>query len=537
MINVTDLSQHGYLPDAAPATLPQNAFSYSRNWRFNQAGFAEVTPGYTDAYGGLFNGGYQLGGPSTTATFLSTWTLENDPVFIYYDSTAGLLTQGAIVNDLIVETALSTTPHTTGVDHLWQSTEAFGVPIFNNTIEAPWVYNSATPDVVQLTNWPANATCKQLTSTSAFLIAVGYSKSDAAVGEQGGSRSIAISDAIVTPGTLPHWDFSNADSFAQIIDLSLDTDGDLLSAYEQNGVVYINTTTNVIALTYQGDGIWAQAALPFPNGVLSSRASAVIPNGFFNIGNRTMYVHDGTTATTIGEGKFSETWFDSVNESRINEVQCIYDPRSKSVWIKTPITSDTQEIWIYNLENNTMQVLDDHQEIAYLFFSAEGIPTIPFTWDSFNENSTWEDIEADSWNEFPEIVGGALYRNRLMSVGPRNIFVHDQGTSFNGREITAVLQREDMRPFTGSYSTFKINRLIPWVSTTQSGTMLTCRVGGSFTTNGAVVWQPTRTLVIDTQTKLDFRTTVKWGAVEFVSSTSGHRLSGYELDVSPQGRR
>ena len=39
----------GYLPDVAPSLLPENGFSYARNWRFDEGGHATVASGYADA--------------------------------------------------------------------------------------------------------------------------------------------------------------------------------------------------------------------------------------------------------------------------------------------------------------------------------------------------------------------------------------------------------------------------------------------------------------------------------------------------------
>ncbi len=538
---VDNLSQYGYAPDAAPSTLPHNAFSYARNWRFSQSGFAEVTAGYQEVYTGIITGGTALGNLNTSASFLFTWSLDDLPALIYYDSTARTLVFGEIVSDLFTETTLSTGQHPETVTNEWQGTEAFGVPILNNGKEAPWVYNDdgSTKSVVPLTNWPAGATCEFITSYGAFLVAVGYrDPTSSTVANRGGSRVIAISDVILIPGTVPDWDFDNPDSFAQIFDLSLHSAGPLVSAYEQNEILYVNSTTNVTTLTGGDGGIFTATNTPFPNGVLTKRVTALIPNGQFNIGNRVMYTHDGTSTVTVGEGSFVDTWFNSVDESRIDEVQAVYDPRSKSVWIKTPTGTGVQEMWIYNIENNTLSVLDDHEEINFMLFSADGVPSIPVTWDTFGADAMWDTLERSQWNEFPtNIAEGFLFRNRLLSVGARNVFVHDQGFDFNGRTITATLQRQDLRFINNTYASNQIMQLRPHVGSDTSGAMLTCRVGGSNSVNDTTSWTPTRTFNVDTGQKLDFRKTIKWGAVEFVSDTSGVRLSGYEIDYNTSGGR
>ena len=49
-LNISNFGQSGFLPDVAPTLLPQNGFSYARNFRFNEGGQARVTDGYTNAF-------------------------------------------------------------------------------------------------------------------------------------------------------------------------------------------------------------------------------------------------------------------------------------------------------------------------------------------------------------------------------------------------------------------------------------------------------------------------------------------------------
>ena len=634
--SVDNLAQFGYMPDAVPSTLPPNAFSFATNWRFNEAGYAEVTRGFSDAYGGLFLGGVSLGSSTTNASFMFTWSLPAAPALVYYDSFNRKMRFGEVQDvagtEGFVEEDLTVTEFTHALrsENEWQATEALGVPIFNNGIEHPWVYSDDNTDktIVRLNLWPAaqvvtfnagsitriesiigtsvntteieftdgmlpvnlsiadvitltntgasdfnrtytvesiegnvigtlldssglnasglnattadgsfddNPTCVFLTSYSAFLIGIGYEDpSNPDVALRGGPRTIAISD-VFEAGGLPAWNFADS-TIAQIFDLSLLTEGDLLSAYEQSGSLFVNTTTDVIIFTSNGDGTFNATAAPYPNGALTKRSTALVPNGQFNIGNRKMYIHDGSSTTPVGEGKFVESWFSEVDEGRYDEVQATYDPQSTSIWIKTPLTDGSNEMWIYNLSNDTLSRLDGHRDVKYMLFSATGIPSARFEWDDFTENSTWDTLPDSTWADFPPDED-SIYRNRLLSCGGRSIFIHDQGFTFNEDVIIATLRREDLRLINDTYSSVQISRILPHVYDATPGSSLTCRVGGSNAVNAPVVWSPTRTLSVDSGQKLDFRTTVKWSSYEFVSASSGQILSGYEIDYNQSGGR
>ena len=538
---VTDLGQYGVMPDISPTNLPPNAFTFARNWRFQDGNFAEVSLGYSNALDS--RNLRQLGNADTNLTFLYTWLLNDQNAFFVYDggnnvfrlvenngaqqlveynisvrdswseslvytssatpgqgqfnvtgttvnirptpgrvsdfSTANQLSADIEIYDLnvllfehritSVATETSNVFSFTGVDGApavlvdgetyqlrvatrfvhdtaaafeWTSTDAFGIPIFTTRHEAPWQYIEDTiPYVAPLTNWPTNATATSLNKFNAFLVATGYRNPSGPAGEQGSTRTIAISDVITTPGTLPDWDFANPDSFAQIFDFSLYSDGDILSAFEANNVLYVNTTTDIISMTYDGNGEFSATRLPFGTGVVSSKASIPIKNGFFNIGNGQMYTHDGSSYTVVGHGVWTNSWFGTVDESRLDEIGLTYDTRNNSVWIKTPTSETSQEMWILNLDTGSMSILDDHQEIGYMRWSAEGVPAVSTTWDSFQADIDWDEIPQESWNDFPFLALGD-FRNRILSCGGREVYVHDFGQTFNGRAIDAVLQKE-----------------------------------------------------------------------------------------------
>ena len=442
--------------------------------------------------------------------------------------TAGTEYQVSIQTDFTLSTESAYT---------WQATDAFGVPIFNNGLEVPYVFNNSQDvgSLSTLTNFPSTARTTFMTKFGGFLFAIGYTDPTGPAGERGSSRSVAISDVIQVPGTLPMWDFSNDESFAQIFDLSLYTDGDLVSAFEANNILYVNSTTDVITFTYDGAGGFNATRLPIGGGVLTMKSSVAIPNGFFNIGSGRIYIHDGNSFNEVGDGVWSDSWYRNVDESRLDEVQVVYNSRSHSVWIKSPVGENTQEMWIYNLNSKTLAVLDDHNEINYMATTAVGLPPISLNWNSLDEDLTWDTLPQTSWNEFP-IPAVGEFRDRVISVGNRNIFIHDSGTTFNGREIMGELQREFVKLTDNTYGTYTIYRLIPWIRAV-TGTMYSIRVGGASTPGSPTSYTPYKTFTTGTTEKLDFRRNVKWGAFTIRSTTSGSEISGLELDISATDRR
>ena len=419
----------------------------------------------------------------------------------------------------------------------WDGTDALGVPIFNNEVEPPWEFvNDPIPKVQQMTNWPDGGIATQISSFGTVLVAVGYKNDDANFGFQGGNRTIAFSNPITDAGNLPEWDFENLDSQSQIIDLSLYTDGILVSAFESQGRLIVNSTTDVMAITDNGDGTYSATKLEIGGGVLTKRTSVAIPNGFFNIGNGQFYTHDTNSYQSVGHGLYSDSWFSSVDIERLDEVQVIYDPRLRSVWIKTPTSNSAQQIWIINLENNnTLSVLDDHQEVKYLEWSAEGTPAETVVWDNFPVDQ-WEEIPQNSWNEFPVIELGE-YRNRVLGCGQREVYVHDFGPTYNGRPINAILEKSYFKlGANDSYGTFQFDRVVPWASG-ETGDMIDIRVGNAASVGAPTAHTSFKTYTIGMTEKLDFRRQAKWGSITFQCTTAGVELSGVEIKVNSANRR
>ena len=635
----------GYLPDVAPSLLPENGFSYSVNWRFDEGGHATVAAGYADALTTrrAYGEAYQFSNPTANLTFFYTWELSDRNAIVVYDQDTNRFTmiesgslgdlsefqlsvrdpsqysmvytssgnpavgeftvngagqifmafqnavpdsittavvpdnEMAIVDngrnkptrDLVVSsreidpdsrsvTVTFDTPLAASffIDaqeyHIrfaeprvhgnvgavkWIGTDALGVPVFNNSVEEPLQFvEGLHPIVDTLSSWPAGGTCSSLTSFGTVLVAVGYVNPQAATDFQGSSRTVAFSNPITTPGVLPSWDFANLQSEAGLLGLELFTDGQLTSGFEANNRFIVNSTTDIIAITDIGGGAYDGTKLEIGGGTLTRRTSIAIPNGFFNIGNGQFYIHDTQSYQRVGQARYSDTWFSIVDEERLNEVVVVYDPRTRSIRIKTPTGPSTQEIWIIDLDNNnSLSVLDDHQEINFLEFSAEGTPAETTTWDSIPASS-WETIPQNTWNEFP-ITELGEFRNRILGCGGRQIFVHDFGDNYNGRVINAVLEKAYFKlGAQDSYSTFQFDRVVPWAEG-DDGALLDIRVGRSQSLGSSIDYTQWKTYTIGRSTKLDFRRLARWGAITFRCQTSGVQLSGVEIQVNSAGKR
>ena len=168
-------------------------------------------------------------------------------------------------------------------------------------------------------------------------------------------------------------------------------------------------------------------------------------------------------------------------------------------------------------------------------WSAEGTPAQTVTWDNFPVDE-WDEIPQNSWNEFPVIELGE-YRNRVLSCGGREVFVHDFGPTYNNRPIDAVLEKSYFKlGAQDSYSSFQFDWVVPWIEG-ATGQMVDIRIGTADNPGAPVSHTNFKTYTLGRTSKLDFRRLGRWGSITFRCQTSGVELSGVEIQVNAAGRR
>ena len=546
---IRDLAAVGFVPDAASASTPPNAWTHVRNWEFRTEGYPQVVNGYQNAF--LLKEDTSL---AKNGTFLYPWTSLNDDLALFYISDDGDI---RLVEDDgsqgLDETVVHTVDTPEDVAYDWQVTENFGVPIFSNGRDNPLQFpTDGTTDLIVLPRYPASATPSFVTSFNSQLVA-------AINGNQ-----VFFSDVVTIPGTAPSWSdptdptatmYTPADggsdvtidpatTFSQVIDLSLFAEGNIVAMFELNEVLYVFTEQAIVGIRYEGNRVYQGTLIHGDLGALTMNAVAVVPNGFFLLApNQAAFINagfaddTGNTKNLLGEGTWKEALFNHFDEEQIDQIQCVYDQRSSSVFIHQ---AGNTLLWRFNLENQTMTVQDDHAEIRYLVRSRDGLPSDALEINEFPTEWTIDTIPVESFDDFPTLVRGQ-YSNRMISIGGDDsptVFVHDFGQQYNGRNITAVLQKNNI---IGTSETLRgtttLERVVPLVDSFVPDTELTIEVGKSSTSHIDPDFTQTRTINVDTKVKADFRNNTRYQSIRFTSSTPGLALHAYELDLTQTNRR
>ena len=226
-----------------------------------------------------------------------------------------------------------------------------------------------------------------------------------------------------------------------------------------------------------------------------------VPNGHFVLGSEQVYIHDGSTKKVVGQDKWSEEFYNRLNLTRRDEVQCVYNGRTDTVWIKIPTTNNT-EVWVYNVAEDRIEEIRNTQMGQHWFdFTTEGVP-------------------------------GAEARNRMISYGEDSYFIHEVGNMYNTSAINASLTRGMIQPLDG-YSRSQMMRATPFY--TGTGT-LDMSFGGSNESGDAVEYLNTKNMVRGTDTKMDLRFTRRYLAYRF-NTTDDITIAGFDAELSEKYKR
>src|SRR3990167_10196819 len=160
IIRLEDIGKYGIIKDVKPHRLPLEAWSAGNNVRFFEgkakkiSGWESVIAGTTIKPYGLFH-----------------MKVSQTNYWVY----AGL-TDVRAFNDILTEAEITRVSgdYTGSIQNRWVACEFSDQLILCNGVDDPqlWVPTAVTTKLVDLTNWPADTTCKVMLSFLNFLVAL-----------------------------------------------------------------------------------------------------------------------------------------------------------------------------------------------------------------------------------------------------------------------------------------------------------------------------------------------------------------------------
>jgi hypothetical protein len=508
---IDSLSKPGFVNDQPDLTLPQGAWTDSRNVKYRD-GAAEKCQGYTQAMGDL----------SVTAIWSAPVTDGTNYFWAYGSSTAMYATDGTTHANITGTITLGAT------EDLNYSGGAFhGHLIVNDGVAIPQSWSPGLGnDLVSLTAWPAvSLTCKVMRSFKDFLFA--FRVTD---GVTYNPRLIRWSDR-AQPNSLPlSWDFADPTNQSGINELAQTQDTIVDGLPLRDSLMIYKENHTWIADYVGGDDIFGFRQVFSQVGMLTERCAIAFGGQHLVWTDQDIVIHDGNNSRSILDGRARRWLFNRINTSRYRRSYAVADYRERTADFCFP---ETGQDW------PTMALAWNWAEDTLHPYELGGPKTwcdsgiVPNVGTTFNADSgTFDEVTGafDDENYSP-FAGYLLFTDALA----RRAYQGNTGETFNGTAMNTYAERTGItKDLTGIR---RITRIYPRVLG-SSGDTLRFYVGVRAAQNDTVQWSGPYPFTIGTDYKIDLRVTGRLldFRVEY-NGTNTFRLHGIGLDHHQDGLR
>lgn len=506
--------------DLSATELPIGYVTDANNVRFRE-GYAEPFLGHTAAYP-------VSGSPIPVAPY-SAFPIRL-PSGVYW-IVAGANKVYAVTGTPAVWTDITRTTggnYAATLDIRWNGGILSGVPILNNGVDIPQMWNPAdvATKLTALANWPANDRALVMRPWRFNMVALNMT-----VGGVRRPYRLKISGP-ADPGSVPaSWDETSLTSNVYLQDL--DGAGNIVDGLTMREAFIIYRENSTYKVTFTGgDALYSVQPLFTTSGILARDCVVEVDGSHFVLTNTDLIVHDGNSLKSVLDKGSRRTLFQTMSpefrQTRCFLVKNIY---FNEVWVCYPSLESTgpcDRALVYNYKDNTISFRDIPQAVSGNTGQVDD--SINEQWDS--DQQEW-DQDNSAWNE---IEFGAQQERTLLSVPSRpGLALIDSGTLFFDQLANPRLERQGLA-LDAPELVKTVTRIRPRVSG-PTGTVIMIRAMGSMTPTGAVEVKPWVPYTIGTQQTVDLFATGKfitWQAQSFVSAN--WRIEGLDIEFRTRGR-
>jgi hypothetical protein len=440
-----------------------------------------------------------------------------------------------------IELDLNSDNYTGDADNFWHGGILGGIPVINNGVDIPQVWNPPTTGtrLIDLPNWPANTTAKVVKPFLNFLIALNIT-------EAGTDKPHMFWwSHSADPGTIPDsWDHTDATKDAGRAELS-----NVMAGVLQDGealgnlfIMYKDNATHSLQFV-GGTFIWDRDPVFDATGILATRCVNIIPAGknrpvkHIVATGDDIITHNGHTAESILDEKMRKFLNANLDATNYIRSYMALHKRQDEAWFCFPENNESFPTLaiVWNYADGTLGVRD----LDNAAFINSGVIS------ETGGGNTWDDLTV-SWDNFTTPWNERQFNPQevdLLQCSPQKTqFLHlDQTNQFNGVNITSTIERTGL----GIIGVDKYNR--PTVNMTRrklatriwprmSGGPIDIQIGAQEEIGGTVTWATAKAFTAGTDNYLDFTVSGRLFALRFSSSADvAWSLEGYDINVEDLG--
>ncbi len=427
-VDIPLVESPGIIRDIEPYRLPPGAWSDGSNVLFKDRKVQKA-----------FGYSVEVASPTISPRGLFFCPLRENGLWVYPGLTA------VYAFDMDATTADITRAagaYTGGESNIWEFAYLHGIGIFTNGVDTVQQWTpSLSNDLVALSNWPANYTCKIIRTFKNFLVALDVTKST-------GTRypELVFWSHPADPGAVPSsWDITDATKQAGEFPLSK-SPGAILGAEMLGDNLIIYKESSVWRMGFVGLPLVMGFVEIFPNfGALSTKSVVPCKKGHFVVTKDDVIVHNGSQAVSILNAIDRKWLFDNLEFGGILYCHALYWASRSEVWFFFPTTGQgtANSILIWNEETNSVTFRTPSANIRASCYT----PAV-----AISAGDTWDGESALQWGSNSQIWDD----NTLFGVRQRTLFVDpatdkimewDQSLyTDNAVNFTSYIERRDM-PF------------------------------------------------------------------------------------------
>lgn len=421
---------------------------------------------------------------------------------------------------------------------LWNGGLLGGVPIINNGVDIPQVWDPKTvaTKLVDLPNWPAATTANILRPFGNFMVALDIIKSGTRF-----EHMVKWSHPAVPGAVPPSWDETDATKDAGEKDLTDVQAGSLLEAWPLGNALILYKAGSVWSMQHiRGLFIFDFEKVFETVGALTAECAKVVPRKrqHFVATGDDVIVHNGVEADSVIDRRMRKYLSNLIDTDNFDKSFVIANVSKNEMWFCFPTTGSTlpNHALIWNYADGTIS----ERELPSTSYISHGIVSEAESkiWDS--QSTTW-DTFVGTWDESK--FGKQALDLLMTEPGATKLHLLDRGNDFNGAIIPAHLERTGLAivgqdrqgdPKVDFVNRKVIRRLWP----KARGGPFIVRIGSQEIEDGPVTWSTSQTFTPGVDRYIDPIDPVSglFMAVRF-ESVEGSQwvISGYDLEIELLG--
>lgn len=417
----------------------------------------------------------------------------------------------------------------------WQM-EQMGLGLLaNNGADLPQYMEPDYGNFVDLPNFPSNMTTQCIKPYRSFLVMLGY--------EEGGNSypyTVRWSDAYDPRGYPASYSITDTTTLGGENVLS-GNNGQLVDQLTLNNAQIIYAERGVFAMDYVGAPfVFTFREVFNDDGIINRGAVASFFNQHLVVGNNDIYVHDGNQKKSIVDRKVRRTFFNALADTR-------------SVYCQT--VTDRSEVWICYADSDAADTTSANRALVYNWtqdaFTFKDLPNTRqlAVSEVIDPSGGWDDAYTndDRWDE-SSLYWSNVSRTtdadslQIFGVDTENSKIYQMSNSHgaDGSAINSYVEstKIDLDVVLGK-ATNNIKQIKGVMPQMRGSGTVSVSLGVSDSPQDAVTWQSTVGYNIDTDHKIDFRSSGRYFAIRIQtnSATDHWQLTGLDIDVEEVASR